>query len=75
MVALGGGRRAPGAAIDPAVGLAEVRGLGEAVQRGEALAIVHARNVGDAERASVQVRAAFAVGEVAPAAVPAWHWL
>ena len=75
VVDLGGGRRAPGAAIDPAVGLAEVRGLGEAVQRGEALAIVHARNVGDAERASVQVRAAFAVGEVAPAAVPAWHWL
>ena len=75
VVDLGGGRRAPGAAIDPAVGLAEVCGLGEAVQRGEALAIVHARNVGDAERASVQVRAAFAVGEVAPAAVPAWHWL
>lgn len=75
VVDLGGGRRAPGAPIDPAVGLAEVRGLGEAVQRGEALAIVHARNVGDAERASVQVRAAFAVGEVAPAAVPAWHWL
>ena len=75
VVDLGGGRRAPGAPIDPAVGLAEVRSLGEAVQRGEALAIVHARNVGDAERASVQVRAAFAVGEVAPAAVPAWRWL
>ena len=75
VVDLGGGRRAPGAAIDPAVGLAEVRGLGEAVQRGEALAIVHARNAGDAERAAAQVRAAFTVGAVAPAALPAWRWL
>lgn len=32
VVELGGGRRTPGAAIDPAVGLAEVRGRGEAVQ-------------------------------------------
>ncbi len=75
VVDLGGGRRVPGAAIDPAVGLSEVAERGQWLEAGAALAIVHARTAADAERAAAQVRAAFTLGETAPAAVPAWRWL
>ncbi len=75
VVDLGGGRRVPGAAIDPAVGLSEVAERGQWQEAGAALAIVHARTAADAERAAAQVRAAFTLGETAPAAVPAWRWL
>lgn len=75
VVDLGGGRRVPGAAIDPAVGLSEVAERGQWLGAGAALAIVHARTAADAERAAAQVRAAFTLGETAPAAVPAWRWL
>ncbi|TLX20989.1 thymidine phosphorylase [Thermomonas fusca] len=75
VVDLGGGRRVPGAAIDPAVGLSEVAERGQWLEAGAALAIVHARTAADAERAAAQVRAAFTLGETVPAAVPAWRWL
>ncbi len=75
VVDLGGGRRVPGAAIDPAVGLSEVAERGQWQEAGAALAIVHAHTAADAERAVAQVRAAFTLGETAPAAVPAWRWL
>lgn len=75
VVDLGGGRRTPGALIDPAVGLDAVRGRGEYVHRGDALAIVHARTQADADAAEARVRAAFQLGpDVAPAA-PLYHWL
>ena len=75
VVDLGGGRRVPGAAIDPAVGLSGVAERGQWLEAGAALAIVHARTAADAERAAARVRAAFTLGEDAPAAVPAWRWL
>ncbi|WP_256645744.1 thymidine phosphorylase [Thermomonas paludicola] len=75
VVDLGGGRRMPGAAIDHAVGLAEVRGRGERLAFGETLAVVHARSEADADAAEARVQAAFTLGETAPAPVPAWHWL
>ena len=75
VVDLGGGRRVPGAAIDPAVGLSNVAERGQWLEAGAALAIVHARTAADAERAAAQVRAAFTLGETAPVAVPAWRWL
>ncbi len=75
VVDLGGGRRVPGAAIDPAVGLSNVAERGQWLEAGAALAIVHARTAADAERAGAQVRAAFTLGETAPVAVPAWRWL
>ena len=42
VVALGGGRRRATDAIDPAVGLAEVRGIGETVGPDVPFAVVHA---------------------------------
>jgi len=75
VVDLGGGRRIPGAAIDHAVGLAEVGGYGEWVNAGEPLAIVHARSHSDGLRAKAQVQAAFVLGESLPPPVAAWRWL
>lgn len=75
VVDLGGGRRAPGAPIDHAVGLAEVRGRGEMLAFGETLAVVHARSGAEADAAAARVQAAFTLGEIAPAPVPAWRWL
>jgi len=68
VVELGGGRRRVEDAIDPAVGLAEVRGVGEAVDRDRPLAIVHARSAGDAEAAAHRVRQAVTVREEPTAA-------
>ena len=75
VVDLGGGRRVPGAAIDPAVGLSGVAERGQWLEAGAALAIVHARTAADAERAAARVRAAFTLGGDAPPSVAAWRWL
>jgi thymidine phosphorylase len=63
VVELGGGRRRVEDAIDPAVGLAEVRGVGEMVDRDHPIAIVHARSVLDAEAASKRLREAVTVAD------------
>lgn len=75
VVDLGGGRRLPGAAIDHAVGLTQVRGRGAMVQRGEPLAIVHARSHAGAEAVVARLRAAFSLGPQRPAPVRLLQWL
>jgi thymidine phosphorylase len=57
---LGGGRRRETDAIDPAVGLSGVAGLGEDAAR---LATVHARDEQSAARAEDAVRAAMRTGD------------
>lgn len=66
VVALGGGRRAPNDAIDPAVGLSGIAALGEPVDGERPLAWVHAASEAGAERAACQLRAAIEVNDVAP---------
>ena len=56
VVELGGGRTREDQAVDHAVGLTEVAGLGEDAAR---LAVVHARDDATAERAAARLRAAF----------------
>jgi thymidine phosphorylase len=68
VVTLGGGRQAPGDRIDHAVGLAEVRGVGEAVGPDRPFAIVHARTENDAKAAAQAVSAAVELGEAGGAA-------
>jgi thymidine phosphorylase len=71
VVALGGGRRRATDRIDPAVGLSEVRGIGETVGPDMPFAIVHAATAGDAAAAADALRRAIAVGDSAEGAAPA----
>jgi thymidine phosphorylase len=70
IVALGGGRTVAGAAIDPAVGLTELAGIGKEVGPNRPLCRIHAGNEADADAASVVVRQAYTIGEKAPALRP-----
>ena len=58
VVGLGGGRQRVTDQIDPRVGLAEVRGVGEAVGPDAPLAIVHAATDSDAAAAAELLRRA-----------------
>ncbi len=63
VVGLGGGRRRADDFIDPRVGLAEVRGPGDAVGPDRPIAVVHASSSDRAEAAAAALRAAVTVGE------------
>jgi len=65
LVELGGGRRRAEDAIDAAVGLADLRGVGDAVGPHQPLAVIHARSVADAEAGAATLRRAVSVGEAA----------
>jgi thymidine phosphorylase len=63
VVALGGGRQRVEDAVDPAVGLADVRGPGDPVGPDRPLAVVHARTAADADAAAATLQAAVEVAE------------
>jgi pyrimidine-nucleoside phosphorylase len=67
---LGAGRRAKEDEIDHAVGVVCLRKRGDAVERGEALAEIHARDRSTADEAAQQVTAAYELGDEAPRARP-----
>jgi thymidine phosphorylase len=67
---LGGNRRREDDAIDPAVGLSEVAGVGADVGRDRPLAVIHARDEAGWEAAASSLRAAVRVGEAAGPARP-----
>jgi thymidine phosphorylase len=71
VVALGGGRRRPGETVDPRVGLAEIRHVGQRVEAGEPLAWVHAADEPSAEQAARTVAGAFRLGDGPCAPTPA----
>ncbi|WP_254918227.1 thymidine phosphorylase [Zobellella denitrificans] len=62
-VGLGGGRRRADDVIDHSVGLTAIAGIGDRVEVGTELAIVHARNEDDYAAAAEQVRRAMVLGE------------
>jgi thymidine phosphorylase len=70
IVRLGGGRSALGTAIDPAVGLSELAGIGEEVGPGRPLCRVHARSKADADRAAAVIQKAYTSGEKPPVRRP-----
>ncbi|MBK9361392.1 MAG: thymidine phosphorylase [Rubrivivax sp.] len=70
VVALGGGRRVPGAPIDPRVGLSHIVPLGASVAAGEVLTRVHAASGEAAAAAVAAVQSAFTIGDAAVAAAP-----
>jgi len=73
VIALGGGRVRADQAIDHAVGLSEVAGIGERVGPGRPLALVHARNRAAAETAAEALRQAVVIEADAPAPPPLIH--
>lgn len=70
VVALGGGRMRVNDPIDHSVGLSEVIGLGEFVDRERPLCVVHARSEAEATIAAEAVKAAFTVGDAPPVIGP-----
>jgi thymidine phosphorylase len=69
VVGLGGGRRRVTDRVDPRVGLAEVRGIGEEVGPEAPFAIVHAATEADAAAAAELLRTAVEVAPSRPATV------
>jgi thymidine phosphorylase len=67
VVRLGGGREHAEDDVDPAVGLSDVRGPGDAVSPDRPIAVVHARSEADAESAAATLRRAVKVGDDPPA--------
>jgi thymidine phosphorylase len=68
VVALGGGRTRPEDSVDHAVGITRLLPVGAEVKTGEPLALVHARNKTDAERAALVLASGYTFGEAKPAA-------
>lgn len=62
VVALGGGRKVETDKVDPAVGLTEMVGLGDQVQRGDPLCVLHAADEDSAVAAAQAVQAAITIG-------------
>ena len=67
---LGAGRHTKDDRIDHSVGVVCLKKRGDAVEAGEALAQVHARDDEAAARAADEVLAAYAIADAAPAAAP-----
>lgn len=63
VVQLGGGRTVASDVVDPGVGLTSLAGIGNRVDADAPIAIVHAANEADAERAAIAVRRAYRIGE------------
>jgi thymidine phosphorylase len=70
VVELGGGRRHPADVIDHAVGLDQLAGLGMSVEPDTPLARIHAADEAALAAAEARVRAAYAIGDAAPAPGP-----
>lgn len=62
VVGLGGGRQVEGDTIDPSVGLSGLVRLGQRVDQGQPLAVIHAGREDVARRAEAAVRAAITLG-------------
>ena len=65
VVALGGGRSRPEDRIDPSVGIVALAGIGDAVDAGHPLGIVHARDEAGFAHAQRRLRAAYRIGKAA----------
>jgi pyrimidine-nucleoside phosphorylase len=63
---LGAGRKVKTDAVDHAVGVMCLRKRGEAVEAGEPLAEIHARDAAGAARAAAEVLAAYEIGDTPP---------
>ena len=67
---LGGGRSHPGDTIDPRVGLSGLCSLGDELEAGDTLAVIHAASQAHWEQAAGQVRSAMRLGAGPPDSAP-----
>lgn len=70
VVELGGGRRLASDTVDPRVGFSDVVQIGQAVQAGEPLAMVHAADDASAERARQSLLTLIHIGDTPPVLAP-----
>jgi thymidine phosphorylase len=70
VVELGGGRRRASDAVDPRVGFTQFVQIGQAVQPGDTLAVVHAADAAAAERARHALLALIQISDKAPVLSP-----
>ncbi len=70
VITLGGGRTRADQTIDHSVGFSEIVSIGEAVGKERPLAIVHARNEAEAERAATAITSAITISHEAPPDAP-----
>ena len=70
VIELGGGRRMAGDAIDHRVGLRDVVAVGQRIEAGDRLAVVHAADANAAEMAVTRVSEYIRVADGSPAAQP-----
>ena len=71
VIELGGGRRQASDAVDHRVGISQVVGIGQRIERGEALALVHAASAAAADSACARLAKLMELGDEPPAAAPA----
>lgn len=62
VVALGGGRVRAADAVDPAVGFTDLALIGDAVEKGDPLAVIHARSQDAADAAAAMIVKAYTIG-------------
>ncbi len=70
VVELGGGRRKASDSINPSVGFSQFAQIGQAVQPGEPLAIIHAADAASADRAQQALLALIQISDTTPALSP-----
>ena len=70
IVGLGGGRKKPSDAIDYRVGFTDIVTLGQAVQQGEPLAILHVNDEAQFKQAEKQIQDIIILGEKSPEKYP-----
>jgi thymidine phosphorylase len=68
VLGLGGGRSRPTDSVDFAVGLSALVQIGDHVEAGQPLAVVHARTAAAAAQAARELQSAYQLGDTAPAA-------
>jgi thymidine phosphorylase len=73
VVQLGGGRQVESDVIDPAVGLTQVVRLGDKLDKGQPLAVIHAAREDAAREAEQAIRAAITLGDAASDLPPLIH--
>jgi thymidine phosphorylase len=75
IVELGGGRKKTSDRIDPGVGLSSLKRVGDKVELGEPLAVIHARSDNDALSVLTRVQQAYKIEQNARAQDLIWRMI